>query len=49
MRLLAVTAATAAIALATPVLLATAASAETVAATTSCANPFTGAQPGPSA
>jgi hypothetical protein len=48
MRLLAVTAATAAIALASPVLLATAASAETVAAITSCANPFTGAQLGPS-
>lgn len=47
-RLIAATAAAAALALASPVLAATAASAETVPATTSCSNPFTGAQPGPS-
>lgn len=47
-RLIAAAAAAAAMALASPVLAATAAAAETVPATTSCSNPFTGAQPGPS-
>lgn len=47
-RLIALAAAAAAMALASPVLAATAAAAETVPATTSCSNPFTGAQPGPS-